>query len=431
MKRAIALSGGGTKGSYELGVWKALLELDIDYQIVTGTSIGSINGALMTTGDYERAKELWSTITMEDMMEDGINLTTTIEGMYEQREALRPFLKKYVKNKGADISPYTQFIEKLIDERAIRESRVDFGLVTVQFPSLKPCELTKKEIPEGLMKDYILASSAIFPLFPMHKIGEQMYLDGCYHDNLPIDLALRMGATTIIAVDLHTTPEHATYAKRPYVTYIKPSRPLGTMMNFDHALLMENADMGYQDTMKMYGRYLGWQYTFTRESVMKCRREINAFLAFLAKTDLCLKEDIPTKKPVKGDFNRLFLVLHEKSEGRSMTKEQYFVRAGELCGALFGMDVRPTYVMDDYMAELAERVGERGQYGDADVLVEKEGVELVARLTELKIKYPGSYVTGCVYYAIKEKKQNLDRLLLPLIAVLPEELAAAAFLLAL
>lgn len=162
MKRGIALSGGGTKGSYELGVWKALNELGIDYQIVTGTSIGSINGALMATGDYDRAYELWSTITMEDMMEDGINLTDTIEGMYDQREAIGPFLKKYVKNKGADISPFTAFIETLIEEDKIRKSKTDFGLVTVEFPSLKPCELTKRDIPEGLMKDYILASSAIF-----------------------------------------------------------------------------------------------------------------------------------------------------------------------------------------------------------------------------------------------------------------------------
>lgn len=192
MKRAIALSGGGTKGSYELGVWKALREIGIDYQIVTGTSIGSINGALMTTGDYEKAEELWNTITIQDMMEDGINLTATIEGMYDQREAIRPFLKKYVKNKGADISPFMEFIERLIDEQAIRSSKVDFGLVTVLFPSLRAKQLTKKEIPNGMLKDYILASAAIFPLFPMHKIGEETYLDGCYHDNLPIDLALHL-----------------------------------------------------------------------------------------------------------------------------------------------------------------------------------------------------------------------------------------------
>ena len=38
MRRAIALGGGGTKGAYEAGVWKALKELDIEYEIVTGTS---------------------------------------------------------------------------------------------------------------------------------------------------------------------------------------------------------------------------------------------------------------------------------------------------------------------------------------------------------------------------------------------------------
>ncbi len=70
MKRAIALCGGGTKGAYELGAWKALRELGISYQIVTGTSIGAINGALMAAGDFEQACELWDTIEMENVMAD-------------------------------------------------------------------------------------------------------------------------------------------------------------------------------------------------------------------------------------------------------------------------------------------------------------------------------------------------------------------------
>ena len=74
MKTGIALAGGGSKGSYQIGVWKALRELGIDYDIVTGTSIGAINGALMVMGDYERAERLWSTITVEDIMANGVNL---------------------------------------------------------------------------------------------------------------------------------------------------------------------------------------------------------------------------------------------------------------------------------------------------------------------------------------------------------------------
>lgn len=429
MKRAIALSGGGTKGSYELGVWKALRELKIDYQIVTGTSIGSINGALMTTGDYERAEELWNTITIKDMMEDGINLTTTIEGMYDQRDAIRPFLKKYVKNKGADISPFTEFIEKLIDEQAVRDAKVDFGLVTVLFPSLVAKELTKKDIPNGELKDYILASSAIFPLFPMHKIGEETYLDGCYHDNLPIDLALRMGATDVIAVDLHTTPAHANYANRPYVTYIKPSRSLGTMMNFDREILQDNIQMGYCDTMKIFGEYLGYTYTFSKHGVGKCKKSVNQFIEYLARTDLELMEDTPAKKlGMNGDFNRIFSVLHEKAEGKSMTKEQYFVRAAELCGEFFGMDVRPIYHMVEYLTKLQEQLSGIARYKEAKELAEKENLDLAKKLAELKLKQKSDYLTGCIYYALQLKQENSEKLWRACVKIMPQELTAAIFL---
>ena len=47
MKQAIALAGGGTKGAYQVGAWKAMRELGIPFDIVTGTSIGSVTAALM------------------------------------------------------------------------------------------------------------------------------------------------------------------------------------------------------------------------------------------------------------------------------------------------------------------------------------------------------------------------------------------------
>ena len=46
---ALVLSGGGTRGAYEMGVWKALKELRVPIGGVCGTSIGAINGALFLT----------------------------------------------------------------------------------------------------------------------------------------------------------------------------------------------------------------------------------------------------------------------------------------------------------------------------------------------------------------------------------------------
>ena len=63
--KAIVLSGGGSKGSYQIGVWKALRKLHIKYDIVTGTSVGALNGALMVQNKFHKAIKLWSKINME------------------------------------------------------------------------------------------------------------------------------------------------------------------------------------------------------------------------------------------------------------------------------------------------------------------------------------------------------------------------------
>lgn len=350
MKRAVALCGGGTKGAYELGVWQALKELDINYQIVTGTSIGSINGAMMACEDYENAKMLWETIEMDKIMEDGINLTNTIEGMYNQKEALRPFLKKYVQNKGADVSPFEKFIAELIDEEKVRNSKVDFGLVTVQVSPFKPLELRLEDIPKGMLQDYIMCSSAIFPLFPMHKIGNKTYVDGCYYDNLPIDLALKMGADEVIAVDLHVTPSHPEYLNKPFVKYIYPGRSLGTMMNFEKDIINANILSGYQDAMKVFGKMTGFVYTFEKDSLKKYRKQMSCYMSAILRTESGHNEiSRPGRFLKQSLLKRICTALEEHTQGKILTKEDYFVRGAEICGAYFGIPAEKTYTMEEFI----------------------------------------------------------------------------------
>ena len=427
MKRAIALSGGGTKGSYEVGVWKALLEKDIDYQIVTGTSIGSINGAFMVTKQYDEAYELWNTITMADMMEDGINLTETLEGILEQKQAIRPFLKKYVKNKGADISPYTEFVDRMIDEQAVMDSDIDYGLVTVQFPSLKGIELAKKDIPRGMLKEYILASAAIFPLFPMHKIGTETYLDGCYYDNLPIDFAFKMGADEVIAVDLRNSPAHPNYVNRPYVTYIKPSSSLGTMMNFDHQLLLDNMQMGYCDAMKMFGKYKGFLYTFTKFHAFYWKAKIEKFSSLIAKAEAVCSENSLKKLAKPGDMKNAFGELEAHlGEGRR-TKEDYFIRGAELAGEVFALDKREVYEFSDFIKKLRGKILAKELCDGADLFVKKNKHSILVKLTDWSLNKDSAYITSCIYFALKEEKiDSYEKA--GCLTILPKELLAAAFL---
>ena len=60
-KIGLVLDGGGGKGAYQIGVWKALRETGLDKRIVqiAGTSVGGLNAALMVQGDYYLAEEIW------------------------------------------------------------------------------------------------------------------------------------------------------------------------------------------------------------------------------------------------------------------------------------------------------------------------------------------------------------------------------------
>lgn len=250
-KIGIVLSGGGTKGAYEIGVWRALRELSIDYHIVTGTSIGSINGALMAMGDFEKADQIWHNMVMGDLMREPApetNLVKRFADWFFQKD----FHRRKLIDGAVDNSPFADFVEKNINEEKVRTSKVDYGLVTVRARDRKPFLLTKDEIPQGQLKDYILASSSVYPVFPMHRIGGEYYIDGMYHDNLPIKLAVSMGATELIVVDLHQKPQHAEFAGRANVIYLTPSEDLGGILAFDRKKIDRNMEMGYEDAIRKF-----------------------------------------------------------------------------------------------------------------------------------------------------------------------------------
>lgn len=96
MKTAVVLSGGGAKGSYQLGVWKALRELHIKYDIVTGTSIGAINGVLMCEKSYFKAKRIWHKLNLEYLFNE-------LPKSNKDIDILKLFGGNFIKNGGMDI----------------------------------------------------------------------------------------------------------------------------------------------------------------------------------------------------------------------------------------------------------------------------------------------------------------------------------------
>lgn len=267
MKRAIVLAGGGAKGGYEMGVWKALRHLNINYDIVTGTSVGSLTGVLMAQNDYHKAFKTWYYMDYKKVMD------IEIDGKFNTKKGKEEILKKYAKGAlagGYEMKGLEKVIDGALDEEKLFSSPIDYGLVTTYFPSFKGKYVKKCNLKKGETKKYLLASCSCFPAFKPTIIGKNAFVDGGYYDNLPINLAISMGADEVIAVDMGAVGLSKNVKdKNIPITYIKPRNDLGNFLAFEKSYARIAIELGYNDTMKTYGVLEGNKYTFKKGSLLR------------------------------------------------------------------------------------------------------------------------------------------------------------------
>ena len=251
-KTALVLSGGGSRGAYEAGAWQALTELGIQIDMVTGTSVGAINGAMVAQQDLENTVKLWKEIETHMVFD-------VPEGF-----KMQDYAKEFVKHKGASTTGLKKLMEKYYDEDKIRKSPVDFGVVVVEKDTLKPHYVFKNQMKPGQLIDYVMASASIFPAVHSYEIDGVEYIDGGYADVMPVKMALERGADEIIAVYLNAVGlvDRKTLAKQPNLTLIESKWDLGATLVFDTQNSRRIMRLGYLDTMKVYGVFDGDYYTF-------------------------------------------------------------------------------------------------------------------------------------------------------------------------
>ena len=185
----LVLAGGGTKGAYQVGVWKALKELNINIKGIVGASIGSLNGALFLQDDFKMVEDMYENIKLGNIMNvDGMNENKNIFSLSN----IFNLAADYTKQKGIDNTPLRNMIKKYIDMDKIYNSNIDFGLVTFSVKNRQPLQVFKNEIPKEEMENYLLASSC-FPIFKPQIINNEEYFDGGLYDNIPANMLIEKG----------------------------------------------------------------------------------------------------------------------------------------------------------------------------------------------------------------------------------------------
>ena len=262
----LVLSGGGTKGAYQVGVWKALQNLGINVKAIAGASIGALNGALFLQNDFNAIVKMYEKIKIDNIMK--------IEGINEEKDIfelsnLFNLASNYKKQKGIDNTPLRELIKQYIDMDKLYDSDIDFGLVTYSVKNGMPLQKFKNEIPKEQMENYLLAS-ACFPIFKPQIINGEEYFDGGLYDKSPSNMLIEKGYKNIIVADIQGVGfSRKSTSKNVYMKVISPSEDLGGTFEFNHEKIINNIKMGYFDTLKSFNKLQGHIYYFKPEEFAK------------------------------------------------------------------------------------------------------------------------------------------------------------------
>ncbi len=261
-KFGLCLSGGGSRGSYQIGVAKALDELGLMKRVeaFAGTSIGAVNATLLATMSPDRAFRLWL-----DTSPDEIKATEgTFRRLMQERIA--------VVDKGIyNIAPLERRLFAYLDPNALADKEIfvtlsrggaaDENILGLMKSVYR--HFTKKETnvlyPNISLHPFedavrlILASCSIPVAFPAVVEGERKYYDGGLYDNVPVKPLVGCGCDVILVVHLFGLEfvERSLYPN-VRILEIRPSVPLGWMLNFDPAKAEKLYGIGHDDAIAYF-----------------------------------------------------------------------------------------------------------------------------------------------------------------------------------
>lgn len=350
----LVLAGGGTRGAYQVGVWKALIELGIKIKGIVGTSIGALNGALFLQDDFSTLVKMYENIRIKDIMR--VNGVNSNKDIFDVTNIVN-LASNYRKQKGIDNAPLRQMIEKYINMEKLYASNIDFGLVTYSVKTKKPLQKFKEEIPKDQMVDYLLAS-ACFPIFKPQVIDGEEYFDGGLYDRSPSNMLIEKGYKNLIIADIAGTGiSRKAVSKEVYIKVISPSEDLGGIFNFNHSKIINNMKLGYLDAKRSFNALQGHIYYFKPEEFSKMLEVFNLQtiygLEYAAQTYKMYKY---REYEFEEFINELYKKHLEAERNFAKMKKQNLIQIGKRLNKLFDKGLGICIVKDMYMDRPASKI---------------------------------------------------------------------------
>ena len=202
MTTAVVLGGGGVLGAVEVGMLRALFECGVRPDLVLGTSVGALNGALVahdpSPAVIDRLAELWSSVAES-------------RGVYP-RNPLGTVRRAVTTGTHAYSS------EPLRDRLAAELGEVRFEELAVR---LEVCAASIERAAEhwfstGPVVPAVMASAAVPGLLPPARIDGEHYLDGGLVNSIPVGRAVQLGAARIFVLQVGRIDRPLAVPRRPW-----------------------------------------------------------------------------------------------------------------------------------------------------------------------------------------------------------------------
>ena len=352
----LVLAGGGTRGAYQVGAWKALQELNIKIKGIAGASIGALNGALFLQNDYAMVSKMYETIKINNVMKisgvDGNKNIFDLSNIFN-------LASNYRKQNGIDNTPLRKMIEKYIDMDKLYNSPIDFGLVTYSVKSRQPLQKFKNEIAKEEMVNYLLASSC-FPIFKPQIINNEEYYDGGLYDSAPTNMLIDKGYKNIILVDIAGVglSRKLSTNKGIYLKIIRPSEDLGGTFDFNHTRIVNNIKLGYLDTMRAFNKLQGHIYYFKNEEFQKMLEVFNLETIYGLEYAAQIYNMYKYREYTFEEFINELYKRHRDAERRynKIKNNNYMLKIGKQLKILFEKGLGICIVNDLYMDRPASKL---------------------------------------------------------------------------
>lgn len=315
----LVLSGGGAKGAYQVGVLKALLELDANIDMVAGASMGALNGAVLACAPslpegVQRLEKLWNTLAAASPMEAnvpaylkllaaaGLTLGIPLSGVFARIPGLAQAMRKlgpgptmkmagdWLETALLSDGPLKTLMDEYLDTDGLKhglplyvsvfESKdglTDLLRCVVAEAGLADTPPSRflhvQSLPAQEQRDALLASAAIPLLYKARQIGDARYSDGgqggwqTAQGNTPITPLIEAGCKQVIVTHLtdgslwsrHDFPSATVLEIRPQTPITPDGSPWGAVkaaLGFDTANISRLMAQGYDDTMHCVGRVM-------------------------------------------------------------------------------------------------------------------------------------------------------------------------------